>query len=347
MVLKASEPTQNSCKSEMYKSNRAWYFCQTNSNSSSDNTKCPVPKDADNLFSKLIKTGGTNTQTSKNGYRYDLDLKRFAVYERILAGPLSYKTLQSNFVGLIPSISATNKYIHRPDNVITEGVLRSDELLLYLEHRNLPKWALLSEDATNIDNRIEYDSRTNQLIGFVLPTNETNGMPQAFAYKAESALQIMQYFADDAPEAAYINTIMAQPIGKAPPFCLLLFGSNNTYTADDVSKRWEYATKELDKLGIGVLTISSDGDSKFLAAIRINSRIGHNSEIFSGNNLFKFGCTDIKPPFYVQDQPHIGTKGRNVLLKTLREPSRMPFGDNQYINIDYLQQFDSIRMNIY
>lgn len=42
------------------------------------------------------------------------------------------------------------------------------------------------------------------------------------------------------------------------------------------------------------------------------------------------------PPFYTQDTPHLGTKWRNRLLKTLRN-IKLPFG-NFFIEVDHLQQ---------
>lgn len=199
-----------------------------------------------------------------------------------------------------------------------------------------------------MENRIEYDSRTNQLIGFVLPTDEC-GMPQPFAYKAETAIEIIEHFANEYPEASCVNTIMAQPIGKAPTFCLLIFGTNNTYIANDVSKRWSYVKDELKKIGIGSLVISSDGDPKFLCAMRVNSELGHKSGTFFGDDLFKIGH-NLEPPFYVQDGPHVGTRGRNQLLTTWKHSERFPFGNGHFIQIHHLQflidRFDKHEHNL-
>lgn len=122
---------------------------------------------------------------------------------------MAYKTLQANAVGLVPSISSTDKYIYRPNHVIFEGELRCDELLVYLKDRKQPLWVSLSEDATRIENRVQHDSRTNQLIGFVLPINKENGMPRAFVYKDRSADEMVEHFTNGTPVATFVNTIMA------------------------------------------------------------------------------------------------------------------------------------------
>lgn len=290
--------------SNNWKSYQTWYF----SRSSEKEKKEPVvnvPPGSMNLLSKLMKIGGNNEHRPKYGYRYTDEVKRFAVYLRCLSGPIAYNTLQSNTFGLIPSISATNNFIYRPDNLIIEGQLRCDELLVYLKKRNQPMWVALSEDATCIENRVQYDSRTNQIIGFVFPIDKQTGMPQPFVYKARNGMEILKHFVNGSPVSNYLNTIMVKPIGSAPAFCLLLFGSNNKYTSTDASKRWLHVQMELNKIGTGVLTKCTDSDPKYNSAMRQNSSLGYNSIVFSGSDFFKCGV-EIQPPFYVQDTPHLG-----------------------------------------
>lgn len=212
-----------------------------------------------NLLDKMNMIARKNSQRPKQGYRYDDNYKRFCVYNRILAGPMAFNSLHLNLDGCLPSVSTMNRYIHRSDHAIVEGELRVDELLLYLKDRKLPLWVSLSEDATRVENRVRYDSRTNQIIGFILPTYQS-GMPISLCYKARSIEEIVDHFSKNIPVANFINTVMAQPLGGAPPFCLLVFGTNGQYTAQDVSKRWKYICSELENAGIRVLTISSDSD---------------------------------------------------------------------------------------
>lgn len=152
--------------SKSWESFGAWYF-----NDYDDRKLIQAPKEALNLFTQLSAIAENNSLRPKHGYRYTNAVKRFYVYQRLLSGPSAYKTLHANSFGVIPSISSINKYIHRPDHGLIEGQLRNEELLVYLKERNQPLWVCLSEDATRIENRIEYDPRTNQLIGFVLPLN--------------------------------------------------------------------------------------------------------------------------------------------------------------------------------
>lgn len=285
------------------------------------------------MLTNMLQAAEKNALRPRQGFRYDNDWKRFVVHNRILSGLMAFQSMQMNLKGCFPSISTTNRYIHRSDHAIIEGELRSEELLIYLKQKNQPMWVSLSEDGTRVDNRVQYDSRTNQLIGFILPMDQ-NGMPIPFCSKARTSTEILRHFSSNIPVAHFINTVMAKPIGNAPAFCLLINGSNNRYSAQDVSKRWIYITQELKKIGIGVLSISSDSDPKSNAAMRINSYLGNDSSYI--DDTFKCG-SNLQPPFYIQDYSYIATKLRNLLLKTIDNAEKLPFGD-YFIQHAHLQQ---------
>lgn len=300
------------------KSVKLW-FCNELDDERRDET---ATRGSQNLLSKMTIVSKKNSLRLKQGYRYDDDFKRFCVHNRILSGRMAFNSLHANLLGCFPSISTMNRYIHRSDHAVVEGELRIDELKVYLKERNMPMWVSLSEDATRVDNRLQYDARTNQIIGFVLPTNH-NGLPIPFQYKARDVQEILTHFSKDIPIANFVNTIMAKPLGDASAFCLLIFGSNSKYSALDVAKRWSYVSEELEKVGIRVLNISSDSEPKFNSAMRHNSGLGKDSNDSSG--LFKCGSS-LEPPFYTQDYPHILTKLRNYFLKTIDEPEIIPIG---------------------
>lgn len=306
-----------------------WFSDESNVNENKPNESSP-PK---NLLEKMNMIAQKNSQRPKQGYRYDDNYKRFCVYNRILAGPTAFNLLHLNLDGCLPSVSTMNRYIHRSDHAVVEGELRVEELLLYLKDRKLPLWVSLSEDATRVENRVKYDLRTNQIIGFVLPTNQT-GMPIPLRYKARNIDEIMDHFSKNIPVANFINTVMAQPLGSASPFCLLVFGTNGQYTAHDVSMRWKYIANELERSGIHVLTISSDSDPRYNSAMRLNSDLGHSSN--DSSSLFKCG-TNPCPPFYVQDHCHILTKLRNLFLKSIECPKIFKFG-NSFVQQQHIEE---------
>lgn len=312
-------------------------LCEVQTNGNLVNYQ-PEPKTQTHYFlNRLLATADQNVCRSEGGYRYDDDIKNFAAYFRMLAGPLAYNTIQRNLVCALPSLSTTNRYIYSSNKTITEGVLRCEELLNYLNDRKLPMWVALSEDATRIEGKIQYDARTNQLVGFILPMDFKSGLPIPFAYKARSAEEIVKHFSSGTSIASYLITIMAKPIGSAPAFCLLIFGSDNRFSAQIVANRWKFITSQLMKLGIMVISIASDSDPRFNSAMRQNSALGCRTDDLITNKWFSCG-NDMASPFYIQDTTHIGTKMRNFLLKTLRYPTKLPLGNNFFITIKHLQQ---------
>lgn len=290
------------------------------------------------LLNKLIATAKQNALRDKCSFRYDVELKEFFTYIRMLAGPFAYETLQKNLPLCVPALSSTNRYIRRTNCKMVEGILRCEELRIYLEERKLPFEVALSEDATRIDGNVQYDARTDQMIGFVLPIDPLTGMPIAYSYRARNEQEILQHFACG-QVSHFVNVIMAQPLGKVAPFCLLVFGTNSKYTAEDVSKRWIHIVDQLRNLNINVISISSDSDPKYNSAMRKNSCLGFPLSISMSDfgPINWFSCANLMPPFYVQDTTHIGTKMRNFMLKTKQNCKKLPFGTKYFINIGHLK----------
>lgn len=254
------------------------------------------------FLGKLLDAANRNSSRKKGGYRYDTEIKRYAAYLRMICGPLAYETIQRNLECALPSLTSTNRYIKSANCHVVEGVLRSEELLLYLKERNLPLVVSLSEDATRIIGRIQYDAATNQIIGFTLPLNHSNGMPIPYFFPARTAEEIHGHFSNENSISNLLNVIMAQPVDKnAKPFCLLAFGSDNIYTSADVANRWRFICTELKKIGITVLTVSSDSDPRYNAAMRLLSKLGCGEG--RDANVVWFSCNgSINGPFFIQVQ---------------------------------------------
>lgn len=146
--------------------------------------KTDIPEEPKSQTHQLLKilfdTANQNHSRSKPGYRFNELIKHFAVYIRLLAGPLAYTTIHRNFELAFPSISTTNRFAARNVERIFDGHLRTQELRKYLTERNLPLIVSLSEDATRIDGRIQYDSKSNQIVGFIPPIDARTGMPIRF-----------------------------------------------------------------------------------------------------------------------------------------------------------------------
>lgn len=272
----------------------------------------------DVFLSESLSCFNQNIMRVQQGYRYTEELKLFCAYIRMVSGKLAYETMKANTQHSLPSERAVNRYIAKVQSTAIEGELRTDELVQYLTDLKLPKIVALSEDATRIANRAQYDPQTNQIVGFVLPLGE-NGMPIQKSNMARSAAEMEQCFynietRNEKKIASYVNVVMAQPLVLGiPSFCLLLFGSDAKYTTKDIENRWQFITDELKKRQIKVVTFASDSDPKFNSLMKYHINLGQSRtngfpEWFNANLCFS---TNFMP---IQDTIHIGTKLRNRIL---------------------------------
>lgn len=285
----------------------------------------------DDFFHEMISVAHENFERNKHGFRYTIEMKLYAAYVRMIGGRLMYETFKANCNHAVPSLRSVDRYISQVQSHISEGVLRSNELLKYLNDLQLPKIVALSEDATRITGRIQYDPKTNQLIGFVLPLGQ-NGMPIHDTNKAISASEIEKCFFNtktgkEKKRSSYFNVIMAQPLVVGiPAFCLLAFGTDATYTSEDIKNRWQYIKNELNECGIHVVTFASDSDPKFNSTMKYHINLGQN---LSGNDIdfpqwFNAELCYSSNYLPIQDTIHIGTKMRNrILNRTLKMGSNV------------------------
>lgn len=75
---------------------------------------------------------------------------------------------------------------------MNEREYRIEQLKKYLTSRNLPLCVWISEDNTRITLKIEYDTVSNKIIGFVMPFK--NGTAKVDAFEATSAVTIVECF---------------------------------------------------------------------------------------------------------------------------------------------------------
>lgn len=129
---------------------------------------------------------------------------------------------------------------------IVEGQLRCKELRKYLEDFNCENIVWLCEDATGINQKVEYHPASNQLIGLKLPIDTKTGMPIPFTFLANTAEDIESH--SKKPFATLVYVVLALPLKPGvPPFVLQIYGTDNTFTAENVMQRWKHTIEELKK----------------------------------------------------------------------------------------------------
>lgn len=260
-------------------------------------TELMLKKTDTSILLKLLSNAAIDNSksSSKNANRYNESLKKFCVFLYFVGGRLLYETLQTNLTNAIPSISSLNRFISSKKENVVEGEFRFLQLKEFLIERNLPLCVWVSEDATRLVGKIEYDQISNKIVGFVLPFD--NGVANINAFLATSASAIGKYFQNN-EKANYAYVIMAKPLeDKSPAFCLNIFGTNNKFNFEDVINRWNTMEKLASEVGITILGYSSDGDTRLLKAMQTRAYSQQSNT------------------FYVQDTVHIGTKLRTRILK--------------------------------
>ena len=96
-----------------------------------------------------------------------------------------------------------------------KGSVNVQGLLDYLNLNNLPKIVSLSEDATAIVGKREYNSTSNSKYGFSLPL-QSNGLPNWKDSVIDNTLDAVRMFSTY-KRATVIIVIMAQPLGDGIP----------------------------------------------------------------------------------------------------------------------------------
>lgn len=130
-----------------------------------------VKKQTSTFLSMLVRCYSERSKYKSGGYRYSNALKLFSTYLFVVGGRITYETLAANLP--LPSMSTIMRTISSSSVTLIEGCCRTAELKNFLQDRHLPLAVWLSEDATRITGRVQYDSGTNQLVGFVLPLADT------------------------------------------------------------------------------------------------------------------------------------------------------------------------------
>lgn len=227
--------------------------------------------DSNSLLKCLYECAEKNQKSSKYKHhnRFEEELKKFSTYIFIVGGRLLYETLHANMNRVLPSITTIFRYLDNTQSKVIDGNFRFNELRVYLIKKNLPLKVWISEDATRITGKIEYDVKSNKVVGFVLPLK--NGCPLPNAFIASNAKTNAQYFNSEC-RANYAYVIMARPLNEtAAPFCLSIYGTNNRFSNEDVINRWEFMKTVATEQGIEILGFSSDGDTRLLKTMLLQS----------------------------------------------------------------------------
>lgn len=269
------------------------------------------------LLRLLIKSAENRAKVKdKRGFRYEDILKLFSAYIFLVCGPILYVTLAENLA--LPSRSTILRIIHETKPVV-DAECRSKELKIKLTESQSPLKVWISKDVTRCIGKVQYNPKTNELIGLVLPTDE-NSMPIACSFLADSIEQINAHHENN-PLSTYLYVYMAQPLAvHSPSFCLSIFGTDNKFQSPDSWNRLKYIIEKVEE-GIEVWGDASDGDSRLLKVYRIQAGLGLlpnfsrlNADL-PENFLPGFHAKVLPNQIPIQDPTHVAGNLRNRALK--------------------------------
>ena len=202
--------------------------------------------------------------TSKQANRHDITIKKFASSLYCLVGKGGYELLLANLGCALPSITSIQRMITCTQK-ICEGEFQFDQLLQHLQSFHSPLFVNIHLDDTRIIHRIEYDPVTDRFVGFCLPLND--GIPICDAFVYQTFNEIKEAFTNEVV-SKYAHCVVAQPVDiLCPPFVLFVLGTDATYTAEIIKKRWVYMKDQLSRRGICIVANGADGAGPFLKAM--------------------------------------------------------------------------------
>ncbi|CAF3867992.1 unnamed protein product [Rotaria magnacalcarata] len=267
--------------------------------------------DNSDILCALLNTIDFNKHRSANNYRYPKSVLRFAASLFILAGSYVYEYICINFKFLLPSIETVkNCYKFNP---YSEAEFRFDESKIYRDSIDC-QFAVLSEDCSAIIPRIEYDATSNRFNGFVTPIDGE-----------------LKHALETQPRANLVNVHVLQPItdasfSRTPSAAVLsAYGTDNKISSIDILKRWLIIFAEFHSRNIHVLGFSTDGDPKYLRAMRLASNFFvrtqtltiYNDTLYFTINIPNWSWYFLNPDqifLFMQVGTHLYTKMRNRLL---------------------------------
>jgi hypothetical protein len=268
-----------------------------------------------NIFKNLEKT--------KNKYNYDDNIREFALLIFIFGGRNCYELLRLNLPAALPHSSNLELLIRNQEFKMVECEFRFHLLKEYSRSSN-SNYIFVAEDATRSIPCVDYDASSNTFIGFSSPL--INGLPQSSFFRTESFDDLKDWF-DNTDRSKFINLYMAKSLTPSvPPIILSAYGSNNKFEAIDVIKRWLYIYNQSLNQGVRVVGFSTDGDSRYLKAMRLCSHFFAqlpNFNFFKNNDQFNikipeqwtwFFMNQQQMFLFMQDPIHVLTKLRNRLL---------------------------------
>ena len=233
-------------------------------------------------------------------------MKKFSLSVLLRIGSSGYELLHKNMPEALPSLSTVKQEAAKRYTPLIEGEFSFDQLVTHLEAYSASRVVSISEDATRVISRVEYDQTKDKLVGFVLPLDK-DSLPLSGSFQA-TCLSAIEAMFENSKKASSAYVYMVQSLSpNTPPFCWCLIGTDNCFDANMVTSRWKYIVKECKKRNIEVISFGADGDSRLLTSMRVISKLYNYTSkkcdyisLESGSSLINSVPTAWKSWFFVK-----------------------------------------------
>ena len=135
------------------------------------------------LFKKLIENAQSNCRLVPKARRHSEIVKSYSLSLLLMIGPSAYKLIHANMPEAFPSLSTVEREASKRYHPLKEGEFLFDKLAAHLDAYNAPRMISISEDATRVVSRVEYDGNSDSIVGFVLPISE-DSLPKQNLFSA-------------------------------------------------------------------------------------------------------------------------------------------------------------------
>lgn len=255
----------------------------------------------------------TSSVKRSNGIRYTGLEKDFYTYRYIQGGPALYDFERANSPA--PHIRTLQRFLKKHAEDVQEGKIMVKDLKAYLLANGYPLVVCWSEDATRITGGIEYKPSTDQITGLVAPLDETTGLPNCNmeCSSPQAVLDLLRKHSI----GRNVQLAMVQPMLQgASPFCVNYYCTDNRFSTEDVTKKWEHADFVFRQEGIEIACKSTDGDSRFIRSMINKMQLPTVTPNRFGEWFVAIDCLDA---IFVQDPTHLANKFRTRLMNPAKD----------------------------
>lgn len=218
----------------------------------------------------LHSAASTNKRGNKSN-RFDERFKSFCSYLYMKGGASCYESIYLNSV--LP-VEKSCKRVILETHKMEIGKVYIDEFVEFMRLHDINcDEVIISEDATRISNRVEYDSDSNQLFGLQPELDMITGLTKQNFFKISTPSNFLSMLTEYR-SAPYLQVVTAKPMTIGSPARIIaVFPTDNRYTTQIVISRWNEFKKLFKKHDINI-RMSSDADPRLLGAMKKMSSFG-------------------------------------------------------------------------